>query len=67
MIGDDQVIGLEHFYVPAHYQETLENILVPHGIISDRVQKLAYDITTDYNGNTIHLLCVLKGYSFVNV
>lgn len=60
-IGDEQSIGLEHFYVPAHYQETLDNILVPHGMISDRVEKLAYDITTDYSGNTIHLLCVLKG------
>ena len=34
-----------------------------HGSIVDRVEKLAYDINQDYKGETIHMLCVLKGGS----
>ena len=36
---------------------------MPRGSIVDRVEKLAYDISKDYEGETIHLLCVLKGGS----
>ena len=62
-IDDDLCLDLQHFYVPAHYQDTLEHLLIPHGTIIDRVEKLAYDIIQDYHGQTIHLLCVLKGGS----
>lgn len=62
-LADDLAISLEHYYIPAHYEETLDSLLVPHGCIVDRVEKLAYDITQDYEGKTIHLLCVLKGGS----
>ncbi len=62
-IDDEQSIAKEHFVLPRHYQEHLKNILVPHGMIVDRVEKLAGDISQDYNGQTIHLLCVLKGGS----
>jgi hypoxanthine phosphoribosyltransferase len=34
-----------------------------HGMIVDRVEKLAFDITQDYKNETLHLLCVLKGGS----
>jgi hypoxanthine phosphoribosyltransferase len=56
-------IGLEHFYIPEHYQDSLDSLLIPHGQILDRIEKLAYDIIQDYQGVTIHLLCVLKGGS----
>jgi hypoxanthine phosphoribosyltransferase len=62
-IEDDLKVKLEHFYIPAHYQDTLECLLVPHGMIVDRIEKLASDIIQDYHGQTIHLLCVLKGGS----
>eukprot|EP01038_Epipyxis_sp_PR26KG_P006531 gene6531-8973_t len=62
-ISDEVAIDLKHFYIPEHYQETLDSLLVPHGMIINRVEKLAYDITQDYRGETIHLLCVLKGGS----
>lgn len=62
-LEDDLSIATNHFYIPEHYQDTLDSLLVPHGMIVDRVEKLAYDITTDYEGHTIHLLCVLKGGS----
>jgi hypoxanthine phosphoribosyltransferase len=60
-VEDDASISLNHFYIPQHYQDTLSRILVPHGMIVDRVEKLAYDIAQDYEGYTIHMLCVLKG------
>lgn len=62
-ISDEVSLELNHFYVPAHYNDTLDCLLIPHGMILDRVEKLAYDITQDYHGQTIHLLCVLKGGS----
>ena len=36
-------------------------------MIVDRVEKLAYDIVRDYSGNTIHILCVLKGQLLILV
>jgi hypoxanthine phosphoribosyltransferase len=60
-VADKHSMPLEHFYIPAHYQDTLDGLLIPYGAISDRIEKLAYDITQDYNGQTIHLICVLKG------
>jgi hypoxanthine phosphoribosyltransferase len=60
-IDDSQSLDLEHFVIPRHYQEHLKSVMVPHGMIVDRVEKLAGDISHDYNGHTIHLLCVLKG------
>ncbi len=65
-IEDSQAIALEHFVIPTHYQEHLKSIIVPHGMIVDRVEKLAGDIASDYNGHTIHLLCVLKGHRFLS-
>lgn len=62
-ISDDLSMDVNHFYLPAHYTDSLQEILVPHGMIVDRVEKLAADITSDYNGHTIHLICVLKGGS----
>jgi hypothetical protein len=61
IIGDDEVLKLEHFYIPEHYKDDVDGLLVPHGTINDRIEKLAYDISLDYIGKTIHLLCVLKG------
>lgn len=62
-IEDDHSLDMNHFYIPQHYQESLKHLLVPHGMIVDRVEKLAYDIARDYEGQTIHMLCVLKGGS----
>lgn len=62
-IGDDLRIPLDHFLLPAHYADTLDSLLISHGMIIDRVEKLAYDICEDYSGKTLHLLCVLKGGS----
>lgn len=61
-ISDDFAMDKEHFVIPQHYKEHLKSVMVPHGMIVDRVEKLAGDISKDYNGHTIHILCVLKGW-----
>lgn len=38
-------------------------MLLPHGLIEDRIEKLAADIRADLPGVTPHLLVVLKGGS----
>ena len=65
IIEDNTEIGLDFYYTPEHYNDCLTSILIPHGTIIDRVEKLAYDIIRDYDGKTIHLLCVLKGNYFI--
>ena len=80
VIQDNNNISLEHFYIPEHYYAYLDSLLIAHGTIIDRVEKLAHDISLvfiilmkalfpftsiiqDYEGETIHFLCVLKGGS----
>jgi hypoxanthine phosphoribosyltransferase len=62
-LADDAAFDKEQFLVPHHYQALVESVLIPSGLISDRVEKLARDIRNDYEGKTLHLLCVLKGGS----
>lgn len=51
------------FALPRHYTESVKNILIPHGLIIDRVEKMAVDILNAYSNKTVHLMCVLKGGS----
>ncbi|NXE31816.1 PRDC1 protein, partial [Ptilorrhoa leucosticta] len=47
------------------YYGDLEYVLIPHGIIVDRTERLAKDIMQDIGDNDIVVLCVLKGgYKF---
>lgn len=39
-------------------------MLIPHGLIQDRVARLAQCIRESYGNETIHILCVLKGGSW---
>jgi hypothetical protein len=41
------------------YEDSLESILIPHGIILDRVEKLAHKIVEESDG-PLSVLCVLK-------
>ena len=62
-ISSSQQQTKDHFLIPNHYQDCVSTVLISHGMIMDRVQKLAADIRAAYAGKTIHLLCVLKGGS----
>ncbi|NWQ79735.1 PRDC1 protein, partial [Columbina picui] len=57
--------SLDLFTYPQHYYGDLEYVLIPHGIIVDRTERLAKEIMQDIGDNDIVVLCVLKGgYKF---
>uniref|UniRef100_A0A673VJ52 Phosphoribosyl transferase domain containing 1 n=1 Tax=Suricata suricatta TaxID=37032 RepID=A0A673VJ52_SURSU len=56
---------LNLFTYPQHYYGDLEYVLIPHGIVVDRTERLAKDIMKDIGNCDIMVLCVLKGgYKF---
>ena len=68
-VGDDgsqdqMKFALEHFCIPDHYAPDLDSVMIPHGLIMDRIEKLALDMCRLYDfkgGQRVHMLCVLKG------
>ncbi|XP_044524833.1 hypoxanthine-guanine phosphoribosyltransferase-like [Gracilinanus agilis] len=65
-IGDDEAgYDLDCFCIPKHYAQDLEKVLIPHGLIMDRTERLAQDVLKEMGGSPIVALCVLKGaYKF---
>ncbi|KAJ3096388.1 hypoxanthine phosphoribosyltransferase 1 [Phlyctochytrium planicorne] len=61
-IKSEQTLALSNFLIPSHYSEDVESVLIPHGLIRDRVEKLAHDIASDCS-NPVVACCVLKGAS----
>uniref|UniRef100_H2M3L4 Hypoxanthine phosphoribosyltransferase n=1 Tax=Oryzias latipes TaxID=8090 RepID=H2M3L4_ORYLA len=56
---------LDLFCIPRHYENDLDKVIIPHGLIMDRTERLARDIIQDMGGHHIVALCVLKGgYKF---
>ncbi|KAI9292076.1 hypoxanthine phosphoribosyltransferase [Neoconidiobolus thromboides FSU 785] len=52
--------SLDHFVIPSHYEKDVTSIMIPHGIIMDRIEKLAKLIVNDSKGPLV-VCCVLKG------
>ncbi|XP_042294525.1 hypoxanthine-guanine phosphoribosyltransferase-like isoform X2 [Sceloporus undulatus] len=53
------------FCVPRHYEDDIERVFIPHGLILDRTERLARDIMQDMSSRHIFALCILKGgYKF---
>ncbi|KAJ1800594.1 hypothetical protein LPJ59_000965 [Coemansia sp. RSA 2399] len=52
---------IDHFVIPGHYTDDVESILIPHGLIMDRIAKLAQIIASEYDSERIVVCCVLKG------
>ena len=65
-ITDDyQGFPKDSFCLPGHFRESISNILIPGGIIKDRIERMALDIVTDIGEESFTALCVLKGgYQF---
>jgi len=66
IISDEFKLALHHFCVPDHYASDLSHVMIPHGLIMDRIQRLALDICKAYelaegSGKRVHMMCVLKG------
>lgn len=59
---------LNMFCVPKHYENDLNDIMIPAGLINDRIERIARDIVHELvlqNDVGIVVLCVLKGgYKF---
>uniref|UniRef100_A0A8D3CTK6 Hypoxanthine phosphoribosyltransferase n=1 Tax=Scophthalmus maximus TaxID=52904 RepID=A0A8D3CTK6_SCOMX len=66
VISDDWPgYSLDLFSYPAHYSGDLDCVIVPHGVIMDRTERLARNIMDDLGDHDIVVLCVLKGgYQF---
>ncbi|KAL4222398.1 hypoxanthine phosphoribosyltransferase 1 [Mactra antiquata] len=66
VISDDyKGYPLDLFCIPKHYENDLENILIPSGLITDRIERLARNIVQEFNEEGLVALCVLKGgYKF---
>uniref|UniRef100_A0A8C2ZKU3 Phosphoribosyl transferase domain containing 1b n=1 Tax=Cyclopterus lumpus TaxID=8103 RepID=A0A8C2ZKU3_CYCLU len=57
--------SLDLFSYPAHYSGDLDCVFIPHGVITDRTERLARNIMDDLGDHDIVVLCVLKGgYQF---
>ncbi|XP_022522346.1 phosphoribosyltransferase domain-containing protein 1 isoform X1 [Astyanax mexicanus] len=57
--------NLELFNYPEHYRGDIESVLIPHGVIMNRIECLARDILEEIGHHTLMVLCVLKGgYKF---
>ncbi|KFM59107.1 Hypoxanthine-guanine phosphoribosyltransferase, partial [Stegodyphus mimosarum] len=62
---EEEGYPLDAFCIPRHYDAFLDRVLLPCGIIHDRIERLARDIAQDYYDQPFTALCVLKGgYKF---
>ncbi|ERE79518.1 phosphoribosyltransferase domain-containing protein 1 [Cricetulus griseus] len=65
LMGNWPGYDLDLFTYPKYYFSDLECVLIPHGILVDRIERLAKDIMKDIGCHDILVLCVLKGgYKF---
>ena len=53
-------LPVQYFVIPQMYQGDVSQVLIPHGLIMDRIDKLAQDILADTT-QPLLCLCVLKG------
>jgi hypothetical protein len=51
----------ELFLNPIHYDKYIDYILLPNGIIQNRIEKLVHEVADVYHGKDIVFVCVLKG------
>ncbi|CAF0723353.1 unnamed protein product [Didymodactylos carnosus] len=66
LVIPDEFVGypLRYFNLPLHYRDDLQSVLIPYGLVQDRIEALASSIFLDVH---IHIpeqlvcLCVLKG------
>ncbi|KAI7872938.1 phosphoribosyltransferase-like protein [Spinellus fusiger] len=52
--------SLDHFVIPTHYEKDVSSILIPHGVIMDRVEKIARMVVSEASGPLV-VCCILKG------
>ena len=60
-IATDLVFPLDKFCIPRHYKDDLDYVMIPHGLIQDRVEKLAEEIVKETSDGSLIACCLLKG------
>ncbi|CAB3993103.1 hypoxanthine-guanine phosphoribosyltransferase-like [Paramuricea clavata] len=64
-IEDDQTFSKQMFCIPQHYEDYLESVMIPKGLILNRTERLARDICRDLcHGPLVALCCLKGGYQF---
>lgn len=61
VINDDNEIAKSNFLISKQYDDFIEKVIVPRGLILDRIDKLAFDIFRENKNKTIYFLVVMKG------
>ncbi|XP_026190523.1 hypoxanthine-guanine-xanthine phosphoribosyltransferase [Cyclospora cayetanensis] len=61
VIEDSVCYTPDDLLVPKQYHKYIEKILIPNGLLMDRIEKMACDIRTTYRNQELHCLCLLKG------
>jgi hypoxanthine phosphoribosyltransferase len=61
IIADDHKYSVDDFCIPPHYDGAVGEIMIPYGLVQDRIEKLAQILLEDYKDSVPHLLCTLKG------
>jgi len=57
----------KHFSIPKHYEDAIESVIIPHGLVINRIERMARDIHECFNDESLTVLCILKGgYQFCN-
>ncbi|CAD7953595.1 unnamed protein product [Amoebophrya sp. A120] len=51
----------QQFVLPKHYEDSLDYILLPRGLLNDRIEALAVQMRQFYGDEELHVLCILKG------
>ena len=51
----------DKFLIPPHYRNDVKSVMIPRGLATDRIEKLAMDIKQFYGSQELHLICILKG------
>jgi hypoxanthine phosphoribosyltransferase len=43
------------------YEEFLDEIIIPEDVLQNRIRELGQEISNDYHGQDLHLVCILRG------
>ncbi|PAA56889.1 hypothetical protein BOX15_Mlig001816g5 [Macrostomum lignano] len=60
------VLPLESLSYPVHYAPYISNVVIPYGLVLDRIERMAEEISQDLQASCdpeegLHAICVLKG------
>lgn len=61
VVDKSQYYKPKDFLIPSLYESYIDKVILPRGIMIDRIEKMAEDILNDHNGMEVVFLVVLKG------